>query len=37
LWLENKFYAAKEDGSIFINYAKNETSTKVIMVNGDFA
>ena len=37
LWLENKFYAAKEDGSIFINYSKNEVSTKVIMVNGDFA
>lgn len=23
LWLSNKFYAAKEDGSIFINYALN--------------
>ena len=37
LWLQNTFYAAKEDGSIFIKYSKAEIATKVIMVHGDFA
>jgi hypothetical protein len=37
LWFDNKFYAAKEDGSIFINYGQSALSSKVIMVNGDFA
>lgn len=37
LWFDNKFYAAKEDGSIFINYGQSLLSTKVIMVHGDFA
>ena len=37
LWLENKFYPAKEDGTIFMSYSRAEISTKVIMVSGDFA
>lgn len=37
IWLENKFYTAKDDGSIFIPYAQQTQSSNVIMVHGDFA
>jgi hypothetical protein len=37
LWFDKKFYAAKDDGSVFIPYGQQELSTKVIMVHGDFA
>lgn len=37
IWVENKFHAANEDGSIFIAYAVTERVTNVIMVHGDFA
>lgn len=37
LWIENKFYAAKEDGSIFIPYATHGKQLSLIMVHDTFA
>ena len=38
VYFDSKFYAAdKENGRIFIPYGKNHLSSKIIMVQGDFA
>lgn len=37
LWIENKFQAAKQDGTIFIPYGSHPQTMKIIIQAGDFA
>lgn len=37
IWLEKKYYASKDDGSIFIPYSTHVLQTDLIMVHDEFA
>ena len=37
LWVQNKFHAAKDDGTIYIEYQKSAQDLKVIMQHNEFS